>query len=90
MRRVHVYISGLVQGVAFRWFVRRMAKELGVKGWVRNLPDGRVEAVFEGDERAVERMVELCRVGPPAARVDEVRVQSEDYKGEFDDFKIIY
>ena len=90
MRRVHVYISGLVQGVAFRWFVRRMARELGVKGWVRNLPDGRVEAVFEGDERAVERMVELCRVGPPAARVDKVRVQSEEYRGEFDDFKIIY
>ncbi len=76
--------------MAFRWFVRRMAKELGVKGWVRNLPDGRVEAVFEGDERAVERMVELCRVGPPAARVDGVRVQSEEYRGEFDDFKIIY
>jgi len=90
VERVHVYVSGLVQGVAFRWFVRRVARELGVKGWVRNLPDGRVEAVFEGEERAVERLVELCRCGPPAARVDEVKVLREEYKGEFDDFEIVY
>lgn len=88
--RAHVLISGRVQGVFFRYGTRDLAVELGVKGWVRNLPDGRVEAVFEGDREKVERMVEFCRTGPPGAIVEDVEVKWEPYKGEFSGFSIRY
>ncbi|MGQ4892169.1 MAG: acylphosphatase [Candidatus Njordarchaeia archaeon] len=88
--RAHVYISGLVQGVFFRASTKEVADKLGVKGFVRNLPDGRVEAVFEGDEESVKKIIEWCHRGPPAARVESVEVQYEDYKGEFDSFEIKY
>ena len=88
--RAHVYISGLVQGVFFRATTKEKADRLGVKGFVRNLPDGRVEAVFEGDEKAVKKIIEWCHRGPPAARVESVEVHYEDYKGEFDSFEIRY
>ncbi|NOZ59153.1 MAG: acylphosphatase, partial [Euryarchaeota archaeon] len=65
----HVFISGRVQGVFYREYTRRKAQELGVKGWVRNLPDGRVEAVFEGEDRAVDEMVRWCWEGSPYASV---------------------
>ncbi len=86
--RAHVFISGRVQGVFFRDSTRRMAHRLGVTGWVKNLPDGRVEAVFEGDEEAVKKIVEWCHEGPPAARVDRVEVHYEPFTGEFETFKI--
>lgn len=73
----HVFVSGHVQGVFFRESARQEAERLGVSGWVRNLPDGRVEAVFEGDADAVKRMAEWCAKGPPAARVDNVSVGYE-------------
>jgi len=88
--RAHVYVSGLVQGVFFRAETKAEATRLGVKGWVRNLPDGRVEAVFEGDEEAVKRMIDFCKVGPPGAVVEEVKVIPEDYRGEFNRFEIRY
>ncbi len=88
--RAHVFISGRVQGVYFRDYTRRQARRLGVTGWVRNLWDGRVEALFEGDEEAVRRMVEWCHVGSPSARVDRVEVQYEPYRGEFADFRITW
>ncbi len=88
--RAHVYVSGMVQGVFFRWHTREEAERLGVKGWVRNLPDGRVEAVFEGEKEAVKAIIEFCKRGPPAARVENVEVRWEPYKGEFKDFKIRY
>ena len=75
--RRHVWISGRVQGVWFRESTRRLARELGVSGWVRNLPDGRVEAVFEGDEACVSRLVEFVRRGPPHARVAGVEIVEE-------------
>ena len=81
-------VSGRVQGVGFRWAVEDEARIRGVTGWVRNLPDGRLEAVFEGDEASVQRMVEFCRRGPAAARVDDVQTAREEYTGEFDDFFI--
>ncbi|NLA39555.1 MAG: acylphosphatase [Methanomicrobiales archaeon] len=86
--RVRVWISGLVQGVGFRWAVEDEARAEGVTGWIKNLPDGRVEALFEGDEMAVRRVVEFCRRGPPLARIDDVRTALEAYSGEFDDFSI--
>ena len=88
--RAHVFVSGRVQGVFFRYETRQRARRVGVTGWVRNLPDGRVEAVFEGEKEAVEYMVEFCKRGPPAARVEKVDVKWEQYKGEFQDFKIVY
>lgn len=88
--RAHVYVSGIVQGVFFRSNTKRMADKLGVKGWVRNLPDGRVEAVFEGEKEAVTSMIEWCHKGPPDAIVENVDVKWEEYKGEFKDFRIVY
>jgi acylphosphatase len=77
MRRVHVFVAGRVQGVFFRASCAVEARARGVAGWVRNAPDGRVEAVFEGPEASVEAMVEWCRRGPAYARVDTVEVERE-------------
>ncbi|MEM3554069.1 MAG: acylphosphatase [Candidatus Bathyarchaeia archaeon] len=88
--RAHVFVSGRVQGVFFRYETRREARLRGVKGWVRNLPDGRVEAVFEGEEEAVKEMIDFCRHGPPGAKVTKVDVRWENYTGEFRDFEIRY
>jgi acylphosphatase len=79
--RRRVVVHGLVQGVFFRDTMRRQAERRGVAGWVRNNPDGSVEAVFEGDDEAVERLVELCREGPRGARVDSVDVLREEPEG---------
>ncbi|MDI3547105.1 MAG: acylphosphatase [Halanaerobiales bacterium] len=86
--RKHVYISGRVQGVGFRHFVLTKARELGLKGWVRNLYDGRVEAVFVGNKNDVEQMLKLIKKGPRWARVDNVRVLNEEIKDEFDTFQV--
>jgi len=90
MKRVHVFISGKVQGVWFRAYTEAEAKKLGIKGWVRNLSDGRVEAVFEGEDTAVDKMVAWCYRGSPYSEVKNVEVIEEPYKGEFTDFKIRY
>jgi len=86
----HVYVYGMVQGVFFRYNTKRMADLLGVSGWVKNLPDGRVEAYFEGEEDAVRRMVEWCHVGPPLARVERVEVEWGEYTGRYRGFTIRY
>ena len=80
--RAHVYVSGKVQGVYFRATTRDTAREHGVDGWVRNLDDGRVEAVFEGDEASVEAMIEWCHTGSPRAEVDGVEVEYEPPEAE--------
>lgn len=69
---VHVFISGFVQGVGYRQFVKKNAMELGVNGYVRNLPDGRVEGKFSGEEKKVKELIELCRKGPFLAEVENV------------------
>lgn len=76
--RLHVFVTGRVQGVFFRDSTRAKARELAVAGWVRNLPDGRVEAVFEGPREAVDAMLRWTRRGPPAARVDHVETAADD------------
>lgn len=76
-----MFVSGRVQGVYFRATTRDRATEHGVGGWVKNLSDGRVEAVFEGDPAAVEALVEFCREGPERARVDSVEHQDESPEG---------
>jgi acylphosphatase len=80
--RAHVFISGRVQGVFFRAETSRLAKSKGVAGWVRNVPDGRVEAVFEGPRWLVEAMVDWARTGPRGAAVSSVEVSWEDPDGE--------
>jgi acylphosphatase len=88
--RARLLVSGRVQGVAFRWETQRAANRCGVTGWVRNLPDGRVEAVVEGSRRQVNALADWCRKGPPVARVDSLDIQWEDYRGEFQAFDITY
>ena len=85
-----VLISGRVQGVAFRWHTRAEAVKLGITGWVRNLKDGRVEALFEGDPDAVMRMVNWCRKGPPYGHVEKISVYEEKPSNQFTDFDITH
>jgi acylphosphatase len=86
-RTVHLRIEGRVQGVGYRAFVERRAAELGLYGWVRNRRDGSVEAVVQGSEAAVDAMLDQCRSGPPAARVDRVEVAGEGV-GLFNAFEV--
>lgn len=86
--RVHLVVSGRVQGVSFRACTSDEARRLGVRGWVRNLPDGRVEAEAEGERAAVEALVAWCRHGPPAARVEGVEVEWGAFGGELAPFEI--
>jgi len=72
---VHIRIRGLVHGVSFRSSMAQLASDLGVRGWVRNLPDGTVEAFLEGDERKVDRVIDWAKFGPPRARVDKLEVE---------------
>ena len=87
-KSVHVRIEGRVQGVGFRAWTSMEATALGVTGWVRNRRDGAVEAVFHGDGDAVEAMVDVCRTGPPGARVDVVEVLGEGV-GVFGGFEVL-
>ena len=87
--RMRVLVEGTVQGVWFRESTRREAEANGVAGWVRNLPDGRVEAVFEGPNAGVEAMVMWCHHGPPNARVDRVQSWSEPPSNEFTGFTVL-
>ena len=88
--RAHIFVTGKVQGVYYRQNTVETANEHGVTGWVRNLPDGRVEAVLEGDESSVKKMIEWCKVGPPNAQVEKVDTKFESYTGEASGFTIIY
>lgn len=88
MLRARVRVEGLVQGVYYRAHARDKADRLGVTGWVRNLPDGSVEAVLEGNEPAVRAMIEWCGQGPPRATVTRTVVTWEPYTGEFDHFSV--
>lgn len=86
MVRARLVITGIVQGVYFRANTVDVATTCGVGGWVKNRPDGAVEAVMEGRHEAVAKVIEWCRLGPPKARVDNVEIHWEDYKDEFDGF----
>jgi acylphosphatase len=86
--RVKLIVKGIVQGVNFRYYSQRQAAKFNITGWVKNLPDGSVAGVFEGDEQDVEAMVQWCRRGPPSAHVTELIVQPEEYRGEFSSFSV--
>lgn len=87
--RARIWISGRVQGVFYRDHTRRWASSMGLSGWVRNLPDGRVEALVEGEKENIQNLEKRLREGPPLSRVETVQTEWEDYKGEFLDFRII-
>ena len=88
MNAVKIIIYGKVQGVGFRNFVFLHAKKLNIRGYVKNNPDGTVEAVFEGDENNINKMIELCKRGPERARVDKIDIKDIEINN-YQDFKII-
>jgi len=89
-RRAHLWVRGHVQGVNYRSSTRQQGILLGLTGWVRNLPDGQVEVVAEGDEAAVQQLIAWCRRGPQWAEVESVEVRWEEYGGEFQRFGIAW
>ncbi|MDG6220821.1 MAG: acylphosphatase [Candidatus Thermoplasmatota archaeon] len=80
--RAHIFFTGKVQGVYFRANTNQKAKEMGIRGWVKNMPDGRVEAVFEGSREGVDATIEYCKNGQPYARVLETEIRWEEPKGD--------
>ncbi len=88
--KAHLIIQGKVQGVYFRAFTKELADSLGLKGWVRNLPDRTVEAVFEGDKDIIEAAVKKCHAGPPYSMVANIDIKWEDNLEGFSDFRIRY
>ena len=88
MVRIRANIYGKVQGVFFRLSTQRTAQAAGVSGWVKNNPDGSVEAVFEGDQQAVDTVLEWCRTGPANADVESVITETEPFSNRYDDFTV--
>ncbi|MFW6160948.1 MAG: acylphosphatase [Acidobacteriota bacterium] len=88
--RAHILVSGRVQGVFFRDSTRSWAASLGLRGWVRNMDDGRVEAVAEGEKEKLEQLINYMREGTPYSQVEDVEVKWEKYTGEFGDFRITW
>jgi len=89
-QRIRIFVKGKVQGVFFRQALKVMAKKNDVFGWVKNLKDGRVEAILEGDEDKVNRLIEWSHGGPANARVEDVEIQNEKFIGEFSKFDVLY
>jgi acylphosphatase len=89
-KRLHIFVSGIVQGVFFRQSTTIKAEELDLKGWVKNLRDGRVEIVCEGKKHSLDKMLQWCRKGPDAAFVDDVDVRWEEFVGDFNGFQTLY
>lgn len=90
MKRLHIRVGGIVQGVCFRYYAAREAGRAGVTGWVRNTPDGCVEAVVEGEDSSVDSLADWFRHGPPDAVVEEFRSSEEPFRGEFDSFRMVH
>lgn len=88
MQQAHVFISGMVQGVGYRYFVRSNARKLGLTGWVRNTEDGGVEAVFQGDRETIEKMVAICKQGPFLSEVKQIGFEWEEEGDVLKDFVI--
>ena len=89
-QRVHIFISGKVQGVFFRQALKVIAKKNNVFGWVRNLPDKRVEAILEGDSKSVNLVVEWAKIGPANSHVDDIQISNEEFRNEFSTFEVLY
>ena len=89
-QRVHILVSGKVQGVFFRQALKVIARKNNVLGWVRNLTDKRVEAILEGDSKSVNMVIEWTRIGPANSRVDNIEVSNKEFKNEFSTFEVLY
>ncbi len=88
--RVHVLISGRVQGVWFRSSIKNKAEQLGIKGWVKNTFDGDVEAVFEGEENKINEILDWCHQGPPLSKVENIDITKQSVLDDYDQFSIKY
>jgi len=88
--RVHLLVSGKVQGVFFRQALKVVAKKNNVLGWVKNLKDGCVEAILEGGNKSINSVIEWIRIGPANSRVDDIEVSNEEFKNEFSTFDVLY
>jgi acylphosphatase len=88
--KARVRIEGIVQGVFYRYSTQQKAQALGVNGWVRNLRDGSVECLMEGDRDSVEALIQWCKHGPPGARVENITTHWEEYTGDSEGFSIQY
>lgn len=88
MKRYHLYIEGIVQGVGFRWYAQRIGRKNGVTGWVRNLSDGRVEIVVEGDDKKVDDFISEIKEGYLGRNISNIEKTEEEYKGEYKSFEI--
>jgi acylphosphatase len=89
-QRIRIIVTGKVQGVFFRQSLKIKAKQNEIFGWVKNLKDGRVEAILEGDEEKINRIIEWAHGGPANARVEDVEIQNEKFNGEFSKFDVLY
>ena len=89
-QRTHLLVSGKVQGVFFRQALKVIAKKNNVLGWVRNLKDGHVEAVLEGNNKSINSVIEWIHIGPANSRVDYIEVNNEEFKNEFSIFEVLY
>lgn len=90
MKELHLYISGVVHGVSFRYYTQSLAQKLGLRGWVKNLSDGRVEVLAQGPKEQLEKLLEWCREGPEAAQVSDMDISWREAGGEFSGFEIRY
>lgn len=86
MKQAHIIVTGFVQGVGYRKFVRHESRKMGLTGWVRNLTDGTVEALVVGEENEIEKLIELCKKGPFLSQVDNVHVEWEEAEKSFEEF----
>ena len=87
---VHIFVTGKVQGVFFRQATRVIAIKNNVTGWVRNLDDGRVEIMIEGEDKSVDTITKWCNLGPANSRVDEIKINQEEFLGEYENFEVRY
>ncbi len=90
MIQAHLIITGYVQGVGYRQFVKTHAKRLGLTGWVQNLPDGSVEVLVQGEKEDIENLIKECRKGPFLAQVKDIKIEWQDIKNRFSDFQIYH
>ena len=88
MKTLKIYITGTVQGIFFRKFIEERANELRIRGFVRNLDDGRVEVIIEGDEKKIEEMINICRQGSPHSTINNIEIQELKHQG-FNSFKVL-
>ena len=89
-KRIHIFVTGRVQGVFFRQSTKVMAIKNNVKGWVRNLDDGRVEIIGEGEIQDIENLIQWCKTGPANSRVDKFELSEENVTDEFENFEVRY